>query len=237
METPAGVDVTFSLRVHGGLCNRLQALMSYRAVHGRIQVQYAVDCQIGYGRFEDVFEPLSGVTFEYLEETRDRPTYEDNLPKGTLYANQPCPEADNSWWDAYRDLVLLPEHAARVKAYPSAVHIRRTDFTKLAKDVGVYVNDESFLRQIRQMDGPVYLATDNMETQATYIKAINDMGKGWEVLDWVPDHDNRHDNRATGLAHAAIDMYTCSMATSFVGTPGSSFSATIEVLRGLRGNV
>ncbi len=229
--------MTKSIRTHGGLGNRLQSLLSYRAVYGELHCQWAVDVQIGRGLFEGVFEPLSGVTFEYLEETRDRPTYEDHLPDGTIYANQPCPEADNAWWDTYRDLVLLPEHAARVKQYPSAVHIRRTDFTRLAKDVGVYVNDESFLRQIRQMDGPVYLATDNMETQADYIKAINDMGKTCAFLDPVPTHDNRHDNRATGLAHAAIDMYTCSMATNFVGTPGSSFSATIEVLRGLRGNI
>jgi hypothetical protein len=213
----------------GGLCNRMRAVLSYRAAFGEIDVGWFPDGEIAHANWADVFEPLSDVHFE----------------SGSDYATitlEPYPHAPLDWWLGYRDVKLLPGvgalfDAARPRVPYSAMHIRRTDHVGLAKMVGNYVPDEEFLAWIPHAISPIYLACDNGTTQLKFMKAIHDAGKECVVADGIRCHDGENENnvRNTSLADAAIDLFVCAGAAEFKPSGASSFSNTILGLRELGG--
>jgi hypothetical protein len=84
-------------------------------------------------------------------------------------------------------------------------------------------------------DTPVYLATDNGETQAQVLAAFSEgrVHVGARISGGARQDMNDHHRNGT-LADAAVDLFVCAGAEQFLGAGFGSFSATIEILRGLR---
>lgn len=217
------------VRAFGGICNRLRVVLSYRATFGAIEVGWMPDGEIANARFEDVFQALPGVRFE----------------EGSDYTTttlDPYPHAPADWMMSYRDLQLLPEHAARFDAVRprgpySAMHVRRTDHVGLANRCGSYTSDEQFLTFIREAPSPIVLCTDNGTTQLQFMRAIREAGKDCVALDGIRVHDKENDNfqRNTTLADAAIDLFLLAGATHLKLSGASSFSNTAFGLQQIRG--
>ncbi len=219
------------MRLHavGGLCNRLRAILSYLDEFGPpMHVVWAPDKAVAYGKFEDVFEPIPGVSFS----TEGPFDVEDFQWFG--HGHRPN-------WFPFRLLkptqnVLDSCHAAKpVKPY-KAVHIRRTDHTSIQVDLSQPYPDDAFFAFLDEDDAqPFYLATDNAETQRKYssrygsrCKTYADVVSGCEVQEF--NNPQRH----TDLFHAVVDLYVCADAGEFMGSPVSTFSETVNGLRGLR---
>ena len=243
----------------GGLCNRLRTILSYRAAYGSLEVEW-LPIQVGAGTWDEVFEPLEGVTFvtpgpwtlrhqggpvlvhysimsnewavkSELRGQADEPTWADCNPLAS---------APMGWQTAYRDVRLVPKLREALPDRPySAVHVRRTDHEEMAKSWGVWEGDDPMYAWIRTDAGPrFYIATDNRHSQDRYAEAVRVCGgtalvarRIYPTLGTPADGENR----ATPLAHAAIDLFACVRADRFKGTPGSSFTATIELLRSMQG--
>jgi len=112
-----------------------------------------------------------------------------------------------------------------------AIHVRRTDFADLKLE---HTPDAAFLRFCEGASS-VYVATDNWSTQDFYIDFCEKSHRECRTQDIIRKHaELAHDHRATSMTWAAIDMFSCARADRFMGTAGSSFSRTIEILRSLR---
>lgn len=221
------------MRLHavGGLCNRLRAVLSYRALHRDLEVLWRPDEYVSGVRFEDVFDPLEGVRFLSVAAGWDVEDY------------APAKDAPEDWEKSYGDLVPVGFLGQRIadtieglrgtgSLDYTAIHVRRTDhaaavaFRGEALDpLGAYLDFAG--------PGPLYLATDNRETQ-TWFRAhrlvyVSAVLRGEQAQDL-------HDHRRNGtLADAVVDLYVCSMASRFMGTRDSSFTDTIHALRRLYG--
>ena len=209
-----------AIHVHGGLCNRLRAILSWRAVCGPITVAWKPDSQVCDARFGTAFKPLDGVTFVDAPEPGMVSTYE------------PHPDAKPGWEEAYRDLqpIMTPP---RMPAVYSAVHMRRTDCVAYQRDCGAYEPDDVFIDWARKAQGLIFVATDNGTTQRVMINALPGRVVTHYAITEHADQD-RADVRNTTLIHAAWDLFTCAGATMFRGSGASSFTHAIHVLRGLR---
>jgi len=65
----------------------------------------------------------------------------------------------------------LPEEVKKLNNKYIAVHIRRTDHSKLAKKNNSFTNDKQFMTFINNNKGLyLYLATDNRKTQNIFYK-------------------------------------------------------------------
>ena len=224
----------------GGLCNRLNAIFSYRSVYPELTIEWADLHQVGGTQWDEVFEPIPGLTFVTGP---DLPSIPDGgeleLGPDFVANNHPCKTANPNWPTTLKLLKLLPEHQETLgKLMPrepySAIHVRRTDFKK--QTWAPQTTDDEFLRWIRDVSrGPVYVATDNGTTQIEYLTRIVDMGREGIVLTGIREHadQDKHDHRNTGLSHAAIDLFMCAGSTLFMGTRGSSFSTMIGLLHNL----
>jgi hypothetical protein len=223
----------FELSVHGGLCNRLQTILSYRHVYKKMRVYWRPDSQICNAKFSDVFQKLDGVEFSYHAPD---PAHE------IMHDNQPCRGAQREWLQGYKDLKIHQEYRNRLNhqiMLPyAAVHIRRTDFTQLATKADCFMEDKYFLDFVKNSGHEkIYLSTDNGTTQRVFSRMINFMGKAVVIQDDIKEHENQneHDTRNTDLGFAVVDLFACSRASVFLGTSGSSFSQTVECLRSLGG--
>lgn len=232
------------LRVHGGLCNRLRAMLSYGIVHPNLTVEWPVDSAIAFGRFEDVFEPMPGL--HIVEPPPGAKTHNNGLDTwvdgGTMVDLNPCTNAPKNWGYIYQALHLLPQHKEsllRVSQPPYiAMHVRRTDSVGYAKSINQLLPDDAYITWAKgRLEPRVYLATDNGTTQREFIGVLRAVGK--EVLVQTPilEHaeQDRHDYRNTSLVAAAIDMYACARAVGFKGSPASSFTHTIVALHEMGG--
>ena len=235
--------MTFALAPMGGLGNRLATILSYRAKYGKLDVVWSHAFQVGGGSWAETFEPLEGVTFRDSDVVIHHP----GGPKvvgGVTYDNHPCCPVINTW---YAELRLVP--AAWERADPwvfvrrlkrtlrldAAIHVRRTDFADLKLPETSDAAFEAFIMASAPEGSRVYIATDNYTTQRQYWDACTSMRRTPKVQALIPQHaDLAHDHRATGMTFAAADMFSCARADKFMGTRGSSFSSTIEILRSLR---
>lgn len=208
----------------GGLCNRTAAIIGYRAKHGPLTVVWKPDEYVAGGRWADVFAPLEGITFV------------DEGPHDVEAYAQP-EDAPEDWDMAYRELKpryapILPE-----REY-DAVHIRRTDFHDMIRKYhGVYVpTDHEIAAWAEQSNRPIWIATDNAETQRKWERILSPrgvvaafIGTGAEI------QEERDHRRHTSLRHAVWDLFACAGAVRFLGsTLHSTFTHTIERLRLLR---
>lgn len=225
------------MRLHavGGLCNRLRAILSYRALHGEITVVWDVNEYVSDARWDDVFGPIPGVTFEYHKGwTEAGWDVEDYAPaKG----------APDGWERDYRYVRPVPSVrqsiAGMLELGPfAAMHVRRTDYVPNMALLGEHVEPlEDFVLWAEKMGRPVFLATDNAETRRLLGERLRFVGVKWlshaalagADVQALEDH-----SRSGSLSDAAVDLYVCVAASHFKGSRGSSFTDTIEILRRLR---
>ena len=225
--------MTFALGPMGGLGNRLATILSYRARYGPLDVVWSHAFQVGGGSWVETFEPLEGVTFRDSDVVIHHPGG-PKVVDGVTYDNHPCCPVDPQW---YREIRLVP--AAWQRVYPwhldAAIHVRRTDFADLELPETSDAAFEAFIMASAPESSRVYIATDNYTTQRQYWDACTSMRRTPKVQALIPQHGElAHDHRATGMTFAAADMFSCAKADRFMGTRGSSFTATIEILRSLR---
>jgi len=213
-----------SVRVYGGLCNRLRAILSRRARDGEVMVHWPVDGEIHDEHFTSAFHAIPGVTFVPEAD----PSWERTLDAVH------CPE----WERGLLDVKLLnPSRWKSAEPYV-AVHVRRTDAIGLQKQDGTYEDDKAWLDWIeRRSEKVVYLAVDNGTTQAKFASTLFAMGKRPEYYYPIDQHARENESfvRNTTLRHAWCDIEACVGAMAFKGCGSSSFTRTIEALRALRG--
>lgn len=215
------------LRAIGGTMNRAQAMLSYRSAHGPIDVLWEDDVP----HFLETFHPLEGIRFVHGR------TQEDVIDYGI------APTAPADWRKAYADLRPLPHVETRVAeireslgAEYIAIHVRRTDMTPLAAKIGHPMpTDADYLKWCAQWpDLPVYLATDNGQTQARYLDAdarfrVGARMGGYEI-------HTEYDHTIHGpIFDAIVDMFVCVEATRWAGQSFGTFSGTIKNIRDVRG--
>ena len=241
--------MSFHLHPVGGLCNRLRAMLSYLAAYEDLVVYW--DDEVRH--FLHMFEPMTGVRFA------ERPI--DGLVDWGIASGAP-----EDWRKHYASLRPLPHLRKRIDASIAAmsktydvgdnsftarsyiaIHVRRTDMTRLVQQTGAspLPTDDEFAQWIQRWahELPIWLATDNGETQQRYltdprfaypsgnsrVRFLAPM-PGNEVLD-----DAEHHAFNGPQEDAVVDLYVCAAATEFMGSGSfGTFSGTIEILRGLR---
>jgi len=215
------------LNAVGGLCNRLRAILSYRAVYRVLDVLWLRDEYVSFAGWSDVFMPLPGVRF---------------LDHGPFTAEDYAPHRRSTvgWEDGYRDLRPTPELAVTVDAHISvmridrpryvAAHIRRTDHVPNFPEPLPPL--EGYAAWARSFDAPLWLATDNEATRGRMRELVK-----CNTGPWIGGREEQGltDHHRNGRLHeAVIDLFMCVYADAFLGTPGSSFTDTIHVMRRLR---
>jgi hypothetical protein len=221
----------FRLVPIGGLCNRVRAILSYRAVHGAIEVLWARSSSVSGGTWEDAFGPLEGVSFTDIGTGHAH----DYAGEGLIAYAQVAPEAPVGWAKGYAD--LIPPRAvqrrmgavlARTGDVYYAVHARRGDHAAHAPKFGHFTTNEELLEWVLERDDrwPWYLATDDPSTRAWFARVKRPIvGSG------LVGAVGGYEQRAGTLEDAAVDLFVCTDAALFKGCWMSSFSETIELLR------
>ncbi len=187
----------------GGLGNYLRVIFSWlsvaRARNEHLTVVWAKTTSCN-GQFDELFEPVEGMTVVQW------------TTKPLIYEG--C--------EACGDYSLVKE--LRLKSllnveqqWPAAIHVRGTDFGM--PDYG------QFERFIESVQGPVFLATDDVVTQRHFLAKYPEQIKIREQI------INRGSLRQTSLKTAVIDLFTCAKAERFLGTKNSSFTDIIQLLR------
>lgn len=217
------------VRCQSGLCNRLRVLFSWREYARKRQQQLImvwprwIACE---ERFDKLFNPISGVTFEY----KDRATNLNYNGCQVCCVNGKRPVFD------YRDLVPLDEILTQVRWRQQwlgddyvAVHIRRTDFiphrAKLNKKPTA---DAAFADFLDKHPGKkIHVATDDFQTYARFKMRYGDKLAPPQTIN-QPAHVRA---RTTSIQDAVTDIWVCRGASHFMGSDGSSFSGLIKTLR------
>lgn len=206
----------------GGLCNRLRVVLSWlrkaESEGRRLYVYWPIDVPCN-GYFTKYFQLLNNVQFFEWQPSPDRV-----LDYNGFDACGP--------FDA-KGLQLQPRLEERVEALKQqlgeydAIHVRRTDLTPVAVRDGNYMEDSAFFAFIQASDRPIYLATDNRDTQRIYKEKFGDK------IHFIYEIPASRVNvmRQTPLEYAIMDLYMCAGARNFMGTAGSSFSEFIEIMR------
>lgn len=200
----------------GGLGNRLRVVFSYLIVALQSDRSLTVNWEVDRycpAHFLDVFRPIAAIAFSDAKpqiKTSRRADVKFSLYIPALKLLKP---------------LNLPEIQQKTQEWGdfSAVHIRRTDHIQLAKKNGRYVDLDYFEDFIRKQD-KCFLATDCQETQK-YL-----LGKYPQILVWRRIEESRR-LRQTELRDSVSDMWCCIGAAQFLGTPFSSFSDLIQLLR------
>ena len=222
------------LNVVGGLCNRLRAMLSYSDVCGKyLTIRWEPNGDVCSSKFTDVFEPMTNL-----------PMVDGGLFDVEDFA--PHPNAHPDWVYAYKLLKPKPHIVDEIQWVLSgmpkdfaAIHIRRTDHTPNAQLNGFEIEHLIDYYHFAKEAKDLYIATDNSETFDKFSDCVRGLGPKVHQAREIPySRESQHltdHKRHTTLEHAVIDLYVCSYAHRFMGTNGSSFSDTIDILRRLRG--
>ena len=211
----------------GGLGNRLRTILSWREVYGPITVVWCRSDAVCRGWWEDVFQPLDGVTFVYGGEghAHEYRGAHDVMSCGV------CPGLEGSdWCKAYRE--LRPHPWLLGPRFPppyAAIHARRCDHVEHARAHGHFTSNEELLDWYRsrgRLDMRLYLATDCPDTLAWFREREPDLH-----FNRTPERVAGYEKRPGQLTSAVADLYACVEAEEFVGSWFSSFSETVEILR------
>jgi len=145
-------------------------------------------------------------------------------------------------WSLLKPNAQVRAQIARLEEPYAAIHVRRTDRTKQAKEQKDFTEDSEFLAWIDKLpeERAVYVATDNLETQTKFREwlRLRDREmlfahgmelKGREVQDYADP------TRHSTLLHSAVDLFACVGAKLFMGSGKlayySSFTGAIRALR------
>jgi hypothetical protein len=228
----------------GGLGNRIRSILSHRAAHGEIEVLWARSDAVCRGRWEDVFEPLSGVTFSDIGEIH---AHDYKGPHDAMYEQIASGEPEG-WTRCYAELVPSVDVMVRVAdVYATlkrpmdppthlgppnyyAVHARRGDHTEHAKLFGHCTTNEELLwwctKRISDFPYTVFLATDCPDTQEWFRARLPHF-----VRRTLVQGVSGYEQRPGTLAEAVVDMWVCTHSIAFKGSWMSSYSETIELIR------
>lgn len=216
---------TITVITNSGLANRFRVLFSF--------YQYALDnsfnLNIGWstdahcnGLFLDYFEPIPNVTFNtYIKKERVNCVYEGCM------AHHDYINPDYSLLKLKSPLQSIISHKINIIGpdYIS-IHVRRTDMTERSIRLNRYVADDEFFQFIDSYPNKnIYIATDNKGTFNIFKKKYPNR--------IIFDYHNTYtrSKRHTSLRDAIIDMYMCIHSSVFKGTPCSSFTSFIKVIR------
>lgn len=248
---PQPLAAPLCIRAEAGLCNKLRTVLSYREAaldSGRMLIVLWVQDGACPASWEELFEPIDGVTFVYdTGHAIAHALNEALMAHGmTIHAvpsefgTHPQIAGTEREVRMYGHLRPRPriaraiaENLERCGTHFAAVHIRRTDYTTT---FGLSTADGDFSRFLRTRLVPhgactaAYVATDNAETQQRFRE---ELGGSCHVLQTIPSFVQAL--RHTSVADAVVDLYTCAAAEVFKGTLGSSFSDTIMLMRWMRG--
>jgi hypothetical protein len=215
------------LRAMGGLCNRLRTIVS-RLDQPDLVVWWEPDVHIAHARWDECFEPLAGVTFVY-----DRPDHID-LETG-----------DNAlvpWWPRRLfEVRPLPSILQRIDELVAqmgrfdAMMMRRTDGVFVAEHEGNFTPDRAFEGFARSTVGPLFLATDNGETQRKVRGWVGERLVVESELGGTEKHERGDHTRHQKLPGSVVNLYVCTQAEHYLGSGGSSFSNTILMMRSMMG--
>jgi hypothetical protein len=229
------------LHAVGGLANRLRAILSYRAAYGPITVVWDVNEYVSHGRWDDVFLPLEGVSFDYRAGWTSQFNHHSLNREWDAEDFAPCKDAPAEWERAYREVRPEPSIVgARIEimsAGPpySAIHVRRTDYVPNTEAHAGRVEPlEDYVLWAENHGRTCFVASDNGETQDFLMKRLLFLGAGSFSSCSLPGSESQgltdHHRNGT-LADAVVDLFVCSRAAAFKGSVGSSFTDTIEILK------
>lgn len=246
-SAPKPVSVVASC---GGLCNQLRVVLSYRIAAqkaGRhLYVKWSVCTACPAIDFNSLLEPIEGVdvcdTLLDLPECYRFGRSPDMMITGYTASTHISVLGTPTETQMYNVLRPLPSLQAKVDETVRAcgpqfiaLHIRRTDH-----NFGNQTSDESFFAFVdANPELPIFLATDNSETQSQFTARYGSRLRVLEAIQ-TPSTNQPHlrrksEVRHTPLDHAVVDLFTCVAATVFKGSYFSSFSDTIMRLRQARG--
>lgn len=209
----------------GGLGNRLRVILSYLREYKDIKVLWKKTPEISHDHFLDVFEPIKGVNFLYA------------LPKNTKVISTCNPLGD--WYDKDgKELISLIKPKARIierilaqRPPDIAIHVRRTDHSKLAQSKQKFTTDQMFFDFVDQAaanlsDLAIYVATDNAQTYSLFAQRYSG-----HVQTLSTFNKSRASLRQTSLADSVVDWFICANAKVFMGSDYSSFTDLIRFKR------
>jgi hypothetical protein len=208
------------IQVYGGLCNRLRVIFSYLCVLDNFIIIWESDQECN-GYYLDYFEQIPNITFQ------------NKLLDGQsldIITNQVYLKMEYDVFSGIMSekMILLShvkqEVSNRIYGDYTAVHVRRTDINVIVTKNKSFIPNSSFIEFINQHDLPVYLATDNYDTQKQFISVFDQKMFCKKI---IPNNDLRQ----TPLIDAIIDMFVCVNAKYFMGTKSSSLSEIIHSLR------
>ena len=109
-----------------------------------------------------------------------------------------------------------------------AIHVRRTDHEKAAKENGAFTEDDDFFsfidNHLSKNNYLIYVATDNVKTYNMFLEKYNDKIR-------FPYHEETNTYRNTSMENAIIDLYMCVYSKKFKKSGWSSFSVTVDNIR------
>jgi hypothetical protein len=207
----------------GGLCNRLRVIVSYLLV-ARLKKERLVVCWMPHPACPTLFRDL------FITPTAtDLEIHEPALgPKGcptTCYPHTEAPP-EREWLSTIMEvLVPIPPLQVRIDELLTAlgpdftaVHIRRTDHNSN------YDKDTDYVAFGLGGKGPVFAATDNIQSMITLRRGLGDrLVYGGKFA--------KAGIRMTAVSDAVVDLWTSARASRFKGTYYSSFSDWIEMMR------
>ena len=217
------------IKTIAGLCNRLRVILSWR----KYCIAHNTPCKILWeleeacnGYFSDYFQPIPDVEFiDSLQNNQkiDVETYninEDfNLTNEDFKLLKPKNEIQQ---------ILDSELNKLSNQDFIAVHIRRTDLKNHLYKKGFDFNmlNSIIISFINNHDNKlIYCASDNRLDYLKLRKKYNN-----RFFQQKPKFIIRS-FRKTELKQAVIDLFMCTLATNFQGTPESSFSEMIINIR------
>ena len=204
-----------------GLCNRLRTVFSYnKYAKERGEPLFVIwkTTTACNGHFLDCFQPVDNMLF-----------IDDSPAEKPLKRFKPL-----NWQFSFDALKLTPQLEQqlqqRLKTLTpqfAAAHIRRTDIKNFLRTQNIPKRaDEEFLEFFNNdPEQSCFLATDNRQTQEFFAQRLGARLAGYDEIKPTKTR------RKTSLEIAALDLFTCVAAKTFLGTPGSSFTGTIQHVR------
>ena len=210
-----------TIQPNSGLCNRLRVLFSWLKIakdnNCILEVYWNIDDHCN-GHFLEVFEAIPGVIF--IKKTPSKVDYYGCYQHKDIDLTKAL----------YSDLIPKKQILSKIQDFTdrykkfNAVHIRRTDYLKLAERKKIAVSNYDYERFISESEYPIYISCDNKDTQDYFLDFSTKTFIKNKII-------NSKQRRQTSLEHAVFDMFVCCRSIKFLGTNSSTFSDLIYMLK------